>query len=50
MAVHLFGVGLRADMPDRGPDFGAGRGEQVDVSAAVVPHDAREHSLPCPDP
>ena len=50
MAAHLDGVGLRADMPDRGPGLRASRGEQVDVSVAVVPHDARARSLPCPDP
>lgn len=41
MAAHLNGVGLRADMPDRGSGFGTSCGEQAYVSVAVVPHDAR---------
>ena len=46
----LSGVGLRADMPGRGPGFGAGRGERADVSAAAVPQDARTRSLRFTDP
>ena len=33
MTVHLFDAGLRVHMPDHGPGFRAGRGEQADASA-----------------